>query len=385
MISAWLYPWDLAASGVDATLEELAALGVDGLAVSATYHPIAATSMRPSGPRPFHSAEGEVLFVVDAARYAESAVTPLVLDHARTYGFWSGLGATARAAGLSFDAWIVTVFQPWLARRRPDAARTYPDGALNLDAVCPLAPRYQSYLRALVGDVVTRSEPDRVVLENLLFTPFDYGWIRPRTLVEVSTRAAQLLGLCFCAGCSATGTDAGLDVPGFRAEVVRRVGAELAASAPAAGSDTFDDELQMYLDCRSVRLGRYVADLADEVRQISPSTGLVTWAAEGYGQAQLAPALAESVDTLLVHHESSLPAVRAAADRPHARPLRLMRLLYVLRSLGGADEQRLANEANAATAAGYDEFALYNWGLVPKENFARSVEICRAAQPPVRV
>jgi hypothetical protein len=359
MISTLLYPWDVAANGVAATVGELAELGVASALMSATYHPIAATSMRPTGPRHFHSAAGEVLFDVDPGRYTESGVTPLVRER---YDFWSTIGATARAAGVGFDAWVVTVFQPWLARQYPDTARTFPSGDLNLDAVCPLAPRYQAYLRELVGDVVTRSGPDRVLLENLLFTPYDYGWIRPRTLVDVSPTAARLLGLCFCAGCRAAGDKA------FRAEACRRIEAEL--TGPPLPQDTgFDQDLQHYLDTRSVRLGAYIQELVGLIRELSPATKVVTWAAEGYGMAELAPALAQAADTLLVFDEQNAPA-----------GTRLMRLLYVVRSLGGADEQRLVAEAEAACAAGYEEIALYNWGLVPRANFARSVEICRAAQ-----
>lgn len=367
MISTFVYPWDVAANGVAPTIEEFAALGVRGFAMSATYHPIAATSMRPQGPRPFHSAEGEVLFEPDPGAYRESGVTPLVHDHTRRYGFWSTIGERARAEGVSFDAWIVTVFQPWLARRHLDTARTYLGGDLNRDAVCPLAPRYQAYLRELVTDVVARSAPDRVILENLLFTAYDYGWIRPRTLVDVPATAARLLGLCFCIGCRAAGTDAGLDVEAFRTQVCARIDAEL--TGVAVSSDAFDKELSTYLDARSRRLGDYVVGLAAQVR-----TGVVTWAAEGYGMAELAPALGRAADVLLVHHADSLPEVRATA--PDAR---LMRLLYVVDRVGGADEQRLAEQATAAAGQGFTEAALYNWGLVPKANFVRSVEICRAA------
>jgi hypothetical protein len=364
MISTLLYPWDVAANGVAVTVGELADLGVDSALMSATYHPIAATSMRPTGPRPFHSAAGEVLFDVDPARYTESGVTPLVLRH---HDFWPTIGDTARAAGVGFDAWLVTVFQPWLARACPDTARTYPSGDLNLDAVCPLAPRYQAYLREMVGDVVAQSRPDRVLLENLLFTPYDYGWIRPRTLADVSTTAARLLGLCFCAGCRTAGTKAGLDVEAFNTEVCRRIEAEFTSPAPADSG--FDQDLSRYLDSRSAELGTYVQQLAGLLRE--QSIQVVTWAAEGYGMAELAPALARAADTLLVHNVANVPA-----DRPPG----LMRLLYVVRSLGGADEQRLADEAEAARAAGFTEITLYNWGLVPRANFARSVEICRAAQ-----
>ncbi|HEX5406587.1 MAG TPA: hypothetical protein VFX16_30310 [Pseudonocardiaceae bacterium] len=356
MLSTLLYPWDVAANGVRATIGELAELGVDSMLLSATYHPIAATSMRPTGPRPFHSAAGEVLFDIDPTCFAESGVTPLVRQR---HDFWSTIGDTARAAGLGFDAWVVTVFQPWLARGYPDTARTYPSGDLNLDAVCPLAPRYQVYLRELVGDIVTRSRPDRVLLENLLFTPYDYGWIRPRTLVDVSAIAARLLGLCFCAGCRAAGTAAGLDIDAFRQEVCRRIDAEFGlASPPAAG---FDQDLQRYLDSRSIRLGAYVEELARLTR-------LVLWAAEGYGMTALAPALARAADSLLVFDDTNLPVAKPST-----------RLLYVVSSFG-ADEQRLTAQAEAATTAGHTEIALYNWGLVPRANFARSVEICTAAQ-----
>ena len=39
------------------------------------------------------------------------------------------------------------------------------------------------------------------------------------------------------------------------------------------------------------------------------------------------------------------------------------------------------SEAARAVDLGYSEFALYNYGLVPRRNLAKTVEICRTVMP----
>jgi hypothetical protein len=378
-LSTYVYPWDLARLGVQAVFEDLAAKGVTGVDLTASYHTITAFSPRAGAPHVYSTPRGGVFFPARRERYG--AVGPAVVDDADLLGVWPEAARRAGELGLDLTAWTVALFQPWMAQDHPDTARVLPTGERSTVGACPASEQVREYLGALCADIADRFGPAAIKLENVAFPDFDYGWYRPRILAEIPARARSLLSVCFCRHCRARGRSAGLDVDALRARVVAEVDGLLDEPGPPPDAATgADDELAAYLAVAEAAVSELVAHITGAVRQSAPETRVVV-------ATPIEPCGSRGVDLAAViediggvqlwsprGHAAAIAALRPVLDRRPDLPLTYFHPPGFDHPVGSPD---WFDELRAAVALPVDEISFYHYGLLRGADFDRTVRLAR--------
>ncbi|HUA94257.1 MAG TPA: hypothetical protein VMB82_01880, partial [Acidimicrobiales bacterium] len=231
--TTYAYPWDVGRLGPERVLADLADKGIAALDLAATYHPIDALSPR-DGMHLYSSPRGAVHFPAREGRYAR--IAPSFDPDPAIREAWPAVDDARSAHGIGLNAWTVLLFQPWIADAHPGCARTLPSGDRSGQVLCQASPDVQEYYANLCADLADQFDIGTLRLEMAAPPTFDYGWLRPRILVELTPLTRQLLAVCFCPSCVRRGAADGIDVEGVRRRVLSWVDAETAQSAGSAGT-----------------------------------------------------------------------------------------------------------------------------------------------------
>jgi hypothetical protein len=384
-VTTYAYPWDVARLGAERVLDELAESGFSAIDLAATYHPIDALSPR-DGVRLFTSRRGAVHFPARPERYAR--IVPSFDPDPAVRAAWPAVERAASARGIGVNSWTVLLFQPWIADAHPDCARVLPDGDPVGTVLCQSSPDVQEYFSILCEDLVDQFGIEMLRLEMAEAPTWDYGWLRPRVLVDVPALARQLLAVCFCASCRRAGREVGIDPEAVRARVQAAVAAELDADRPQGPADAeraadlvADTELRAYVllqERAAIELVRGTVERIDPRRRPRVSTIVNTPHELLLGEDQrtvIAEQLAVVDQTLVFPWEperASLVAELAAQAQPAVGlttfvvPVNL----GVLTGAGGADDggDRVRQGLRAAKAYGLEEVNVYNYGLLRRSD-----------------
>lgn len=272
--SIFAFGTDLLHEGYDTVLDNLQERGgVDGVALSATYHD--ARDVFAHNPR-FHvyRNEGDVAwFAPEPSRYA-SGLIPRMAAAAGGVDVLAELYARTRRRGLAVDAWTIFLHNSVLATQHPDCATRNVYGDPYLTDLCPANPRVRAYCRELAGDIA-RYPVRRLLAESLHYRPLEHGEHHERYLIDLPAEARTLLSLCFCPHCRAAGERAGVAVEALAAAA--RTALEpvwLGTLAPAQAApllgETGQKELARYVVARTL----VVTSLVAEVREAMAPTGV---------------------------------------------------------------------------------------------------------------
>jgi hypothetical protein len=381
-VTTYAYPWDLARLGVERALREIVDLGIDAIDLAATYHPIDALSPRDGAARLFTSPRGAVHFPARPGRYAR--IRPRT-SSSETCAVWPEVAEHAAALGLAVNAWTVTLYQPWIVDAYPDCARVLPSGDPVGSSVCAANDDVREYLATLCGDIVDQFGVRMIRLEGVMPAAYDYGWLRPRVLVDVSPLARALLALCFCASCTRRANDAGLDVVQLRRLVQGAITAEIddarATTAAAERAATLDADAELHaFVIQHERASIELAGIATSRFEASPSPrlSLSSWTPYstllGADQNALLTELIDLVDQVALFPEWSAERKRrfasVASDARHAVELAVLvaprgaRVLVVNPATAQKTAEPLTKELADAAALGVAEINLYNFGLL---------------------
>lgn len=231
-MQSWVYPWDVAASGVERTLARMRDAGLHGLDLASNYHPIATLSPRRGGRRIFYSDRGAVFFPARAERYGR--IRPEIWPEQEVIDVWPQVARTIGRHGLRLNAWTICLFQPWIALRHPDCSRCTAEGDAVPATVCPAHPDVREFFAHMCADLAGQYPIDLIELEGVSPHTYDYGWVRPRILAEVGSWTQWLLGLCFCVACRSRARAHGIAIDALQGAVADEIGASLARDDAAA-------------------------------------------------------------------------------------------------------------------------------------------------------
>lgn len=361
---AHLYPWDVV--GDPSAVDRVASLGVDAVALAASYHTVRAAT-------PFHP-ERRMVDARHAAFYLPvreeawrgkrmAPAQPSWMDSEDSYGEASD---ALRAAGLPVHAWTVLTHSSRLGDANPDVVVRNAFGDRYPYALCPSNDDVVEYARTLVSEVLELGRPDGIVLEACGPLGFFHGGHHEKTDgADWSAVQQKLLSLCFCAACA----DRYTDPDGLRAVVRAAIdnGADGVGSGVAGVEEALGDRAD---EVREVRTGISRAlrrELVGLIRAKSPSTRVAAHAtADPWGTgpfATVAGGVDADVDVLTLTCwpgvDASLPAIRALRAEADVRTA-----AYVLAlPPKPADGDELLEEWLAYAEAGVQEFHLYHAGL----------------------
>jgi hypothetical protein len=282
------------------------------------------------------------------------------------------------------NAWTVALYQPWILDAYPDCARVLPSGDPVGSAVCAANDDVREYIASLCADVVDQFGVGVLRLEGIMPAAYDYGWLRPRVLVDVSPLARTLLALCFCASCLRRAMVAGLDGERLRGLVQSTIAAELddAPASPAAAERAArldaDAEFRAFVvqhERAAIELARVATSCFDP--SSAPRLSLSSWTPYstllGGEQDDLLAELIDLVDQVVVYPEWSEGRKRRFAEVA-SRAAHAVELATLLAPRGervlpanptaAKTGTALVRELSGAATLGVDEVNLYNYGLL---------------------
>jgi hypothetical protein len=380
-LTMFAYPWDLAGTDPDAVLGELAALGVDRLALAVTYH--SAETIAPRRRDRVHV-------------QAEANVAHLPLPDSAFAGLRPAAGAlaredpdlvprlatAARAAGLALTAWTVVLHNSDLAAAHPQAALRNCFGDPSAHGLCPTNPAVRRYVRDLCAAVGDYRCFDELMVESVAFLPAGHGHPHELWGVRMDPATRLLLSLCFCTSCLAEGERLGIDGSALRAwcaeELHRTWNSPLAPlrrpddGAELSGLLLARPDLYAWARMRREVVTSIFADLASHAAGTGTAiaAGTAVWARpgpigwlEGIDLAGLAGICGRV--TLMPYYPDLGDVAR---DLDHALafvPAERIQLLQTLWPRHHGGPAGLLSKVEAAAEAGVDQIGLYNFTLAP--------------------
>lgn len=375
--SIFVFGTDLLNEGYEAVLDNLQERGgVDGVALSATYHD--ARDVFAHNPK-FHvyRNEGDVAwFAPEPSRYA-SGLMPRMAAAANGVDVLAELCARAGQRGMAVDAWTIFLHNSILATQLPDCATRNVYGDPYLTDLCPANPRVRAYCRELAADIA-RYPVRRLLAESLHYRPLEHGEHHERYLIQLPAEARTLLSLCFCQHCRAAGARAGVAVEALAAAA--RAALEpvwLGTLAPAHAapllSETGQAALAKYVEARTV----VVASLVAEVREaMAPSGVELTFIDHAGTMSHVMHGTSADDEITLSSRKLGIDPVAVAAACDEFAVLGYVDTTERLQALLASYRKLLGAEARLSVALR---------PLLPdcqlEENFNAKVAAVRAAQP----
>ncbi|MEQ4718277.1 hypothetical protein [Nonomuraea sp. B19D2] len=243
---AYVYPWDIV--GDPSAPDRLAGLGVDAVALAASYHSTRAAT-------PYHPSH-RVLDVPYPAFYLPirpsswSRLVPAAPTWTAEDAYLQARDAL-KAVGLQVHAWTVLTHNSHLGTANPDLVVRNAFGDPYPYALCPAHEDVLDYCERLVQEILTVGEPDGLILEACGPMGFGHQSVHEKTSGADWTPAdADLLSLCFCSSCADRYPPATRD----------RVRAAIDRAQPSGQTTT--------ADTHPVTIDQALGELTDDVRAL---------------------------------------------------------------------------------------------------------------------
>ncbi|MGI5282918.1 hypothetical protein ACQEVF_06255 [Nonomuraea polychroma] len=390
---AYVYPWDVV--GDPSAPERLAALGVDAVALAASYHSTRAAT-------PYHPSH-RVLDVPYPAFYlpvrpsAWGRLVPAAPVWTPADAYLQARDAL-KAVGLQVHAWTVLTHNSHLGTANPDLVVRNAFGDPYPYALCPAHEDVIEYCERLVQEILTVGEPDGLILEACGPLGFGHQSVHEKTSgADWTSVDADLLSLCFCAACA----------PRYPEPAMARVRAAIDRTPPPhAGTGTTTDTgtgtgSGSTSALHPTTVEEALGPLADEVRTIrvglSTSLRKRLIAVSRRTAPNVPITLHANPDPWAAGAFAALPAGEPGADAlvancwgdPATDATRLTRLAELSQAgqrVGAyvlalpprpADPAVLADHLRTYAKAGATEFHLYHAGLASRERLTALKETLR--------
>ncbi|GAA3474868.1 hypothetical protein [Nonomuraea roseola] len=392
---AYVYPWDVV--GDPAAPGRIAALGVDAVALAASYHSTRAAT-------PLHPAH-RVLDVPYSAFYLPvrpSAWGRLVPPNPT----WTSPDAflqardALHAVGLPVHAWTILTHSSHLGAAHPDVVVRNAFGDAYPYALCPSHEDVAEYCERLVREIVSVGAPDGLILEACGPMGFGHQSVHEKTGgADWTSVHSALLSLCFCTACLPGYPDA----DELRTRVRTAIdGPSDTIGAPGTGAGrgpvnagpveagSVEEALREPAGAVRERRGRLASSLRARLvaaaRELSPGLPIRThaspdpWAA---GPFATLPDADPSLDGLVgmcwgTQEEAVSNLTRLSALSSPGQRLGAYALFLPPKP---ADEAQLAESFTAYAKAGADELHLYHVGLASParlDTLARALRAVRS-------
>jgi len=375
----YVYPWDLAETGVSPALERFASLGLDTVTVAGSYH--AGKFLRPHGKtgKVYFPQDGVVYFAPDPKRYGsiQPAAHPMIASGGDV------LRELSEQRKLATNVWLVLLHNTRLGMIHPGATVANAFGDRYVYSLCPSAPDARAYAIGLARDVTESYPVAGVSLETPGFLPYAHGYHHEFALNRPNRWLDSQLGLCFCEHCAARAKKAGIGIEALRRQVASDIEAYLASHVdfPADMAEAFwladirtDGELAAFLSLRCDIVTSLVSEIRQYVRRsatvaVIPSVARPT-AGAWYEGSDL-KALAEAAGIIeACFYEPGAQRIKADVHDVKRRLRGVGALRGILRPAFPDLEAKAEFLAamRALGAAGLREVAFYNWGHIRDAN-----------------
>jgi hypothetical protein len=371
------YPWDYVGDPLAAP--RAAALGVDVVALAASYHAVRAVS-------PLHPTR-RIMEVPHSACYVpvreEAWRGHRLVPSSPAWSDDNNLFVSARNqlvdAGLEVDAWIVLSHNDDLGRTHPDLVVQNAFADHYSYALCPSAPDVREYCLTLVEEVLRASECRGLVVEACGPMGLDHAGVHDKSeFANWNTTMRQLLSICFCRHCQRGLGEGGVEVE----ELARRVRTGVDGNAPSL-CDALGDAAEQVASFRSRLVTRLREELVQRVHDVRPGTAITLHAS---GDAWATGSFAAPGD------DGSLAGITTAVANcwgPSSGEYELRALCtlidgrcqlgaYLRLDQGWSSEEMLSDRIRRYVSAGMDELHLYHLGMMSRDALETAARVVHA-------
>jgi hypothetical protein len=358
---AYVYPWDVV--GDPDAAARIAGLGVDAVALAASYHTVrAATPVHPAH-RLVDARHAAFYLPAREQAWQGKRLRPSEPSWLGRSSFETARDAL-REAGLPVYAWTVLTHSSKLGDEHPDLTVVNAFGDRYPYALCLSNADVVEYCQTLVEEIVEVGQPDGVVLEACGPLGFVHGGHHEKTEGgDWGPVRQQLLSLCFCAGCVRRYSDA--------ADLRARIQAAVDQSEPESVVSVLGPLADSVSAIRTSIAGDLRKLLVERIRSLAPGTRVIVHAtADPWGTgpfATVAPEVGIEVDALV-----AMCWPGPSASTPNIRALRKLapegRIAGYVLALPPkpADGAAMLAEMHALAAEGVEEFHIYHAGLASR-------------------
>jgi hypothetical protein len=365
----YAYPWDYVGDSVAAS--RAADLGLDAVAVAASYHATRAATPQHPDRRVFEAEFAACYVPVREEAWRGHRLVPATPKWDPDGDSFGNAHRRLAAQGLEVEAWIVLTHNSTLGRAHPDLVVRNAFGDSYPYALCPTAQDVQVYCLTLVEEILRSSPLHGVVLESCGPMGIDHAGKHDKTEFATWDEARRaLLSICFCQACERRYAAGGLE-PDRLAELVR------AGVDSRAG--TIDDCLGegWAAEVAAIRtaLARQLrASLAARCRSVAPSVRITVhgssdvWATGSFPTVQ--PAVGDDIDAVVAscwepaaggHRISGLRALAAPGTDVGA---------YLRLDRGWPAGESTDRRLREYLTSGMSELHLYHLGLLDEQGLA---------------
>lgn len=400
-IALWTYPWDVLDEGIDAALDGIVALEVDGISLAVAYH--AARTLSPRGPRRRirFLEDGVVYFRPGQARFAAAMpLMPQSSELCRERDPLEAIGAAARERGLALHAWTVLTHNSRLGRRHVDLTVQNAFGDRYTYALCPAQPAVRAYAAALCADLAQRYSLASIELESVGYLGFDHESHHDKIGISIDRLHRICLSLCFCPACRERISREGADPEALGYAVRSEFEAYFARDGGEEAEEEQEQEIWARLGEILGEAGRdalfrarqgVILEMLQAIREavgdatkltvMAADSPLISGAVAGVSLEEAArwvegillldyTAPAERLASVIRRWREKLPGIEIGTG---------MTLLWPI----ATDVSVLIRRAATLAAAGTDMLRLYNYGLMSRprlEWVKRTVEAARGEE-----
>ena len=363
-VVGYSYPWDY--EGDPSAVERAVALGVDVVALAASYHACRAVSpLHPT--RRFVDVPTSALYVpVREEVWRGQRLIPSAPQWSSDVDIFNSARSQLVDAGLEVDAWIVLTHHDELGRGNPDLTVKNAFGDVYTYALCPQAPDVRQYCLTLVEEVVRSGRCHGVVLEACGPVGVAHAGAHDKNeFAQWSSAVKELLSLCFCDHCRQGLNDLGVDID----ELARRVRTGVnggAISVEVALGDELSDRVATF---RSSTVGRFREEIVERVHDVQAdatvtmhvsanqwATGAFPGSFDDESLSRVATVVANCWDPETAERELQRLCALVGDRRRVGAYLRLDR--------GWDDDTQIADTISRYVNSGMNELHLYHLGLV---------------------
>ncbi|HET9169320.1 MAG TPA: hypothetical protein VFN97_07775 [Actinospica sp.] len=365
-----LYPWDVA--GDPDCAERIAGLGADRVTLAAAYHTVRALSPRHPSRKVVTATHSAVYYRPERAHWDDSLLRPA--EAAWAPGSFTEGARALRAAGLKVYAWTILAHNQRLGTMHSEHAVVNAFGDPYAWALCINSPEVRTYCALLAAEVAGQPDIDGIELESCGWYGFDHLHAHDKTSAIAFDSATKfLLNLCFCAACTSSYADAGLD--GLRDEVRAALAPVFLGTAPTAVLAA--DLLEAVEALRIALATRFQTEVVGAVRAVRASLPILLHTSPDALAAGANPGAVPDgtfggvLQCGGTRSDAALVGLHAYADAiaKAGTPQPLAATLNVVGGMG-CDRDRIGAWAEAVRDAGADELRLYHAGIASAADLA---------------
>jgi len=378
--ATWVYPWDLFDLGLDNALDEIARTGINTISLATTYH--AVRVLMPRNPRRKVLTDDP-----DAAYFAPNVnVYPgsLAPHRAREFAGRDALTEICAAAekhNINVMAWTIFLHNSTLGTQHPELTITNCFGDHYVHALCPSQPTVRAYALALGADIAQRYPLAALEAEALAFMGYAHNSHHDKASIGLAPLHQFLMSACFCEHCTRQfeqrGADAHVMANAFQLELQSYFDGDrrMAKSSERDGLDALIGEAntRALLDARN----EVVVSLLAELRRALPDkvalilrTATSPFVVNGKTAGDVND-IARQVDGM-GFSLFSLPFAKFK-NEVAATPREIVRARPSWAGVSMAmdlpecqDENDFRARMELLRAQGFERFAFYNYGLMPR-------------------